>query len=539
MNGQPSQAPSLSACTTLYSISKFSPGQVHYDLTHLSPRKSTSANHMIPILRSMAGLLCESLSFLFNLSLSTSCFPNSWKLASVTPLYKGKGSASSPTNYRPISLLHPVSRLFEYRIALSLSSFLHRNKLISPSQFAYVPQRSATDQLILLTHQMARISDKHNRYDCAFLDFRKAFDKVHHPTLIERLSAFMTRNSVKWFECYLNQRTIAVKIKETISPQYLLNCGVPQGSHLAPLLFLTYINTLPDTLTHSAPYLFADDVTLLNTHNIGLPVGENLANFQLDLTSCQRWARGIHGEFSAAKTTMFSNYAPPPSSSVQMDNVPLNVKSTVIHLGVEISTNLKFQDHFTTVFKKFRQRVNLLCFMGRHLSHAHIALLYKSYVRPTVEYAIPVWCFRLTASQLESLDTLQAKICRCLLRSAKIDFDRYESKNNLNRLCNLESLHFRRTCISITVLFKYIHWHPDYLSRFDINISSSARRPNKLIFNSHGRISSSLFLHKIGKLWNCLPPRLTSQDSLSKFQQQYRLHVKSVKLDCSGISLDI
>ena len=182
VNGHPSQAPSLSACTTLYNISKFSPGQIHYDLAHLSPRKSTSANHMIPILRSMADLLCESLSFLFNLSISsTSCFPNS----SVTPLYKGKGSASSPTNYRPISLLHPISRLFEYRIALSLSSFLHRNTLTSPSRFAYVPQRSATDQLILLTHQMARVSDKNNRYHCAFLDFRKAFDKVHHPALID------------------------------------------------------------------------------------------------------------------------------------------------------------------------------------------------------------------------------------------------------------------------------------------------------------------------------------------------------------------
>ena len=160
-----------------------------------------------------------------------------------------------------------------------LADVCYRNKLASPSQFAYVPQRSGMDQRILLSHQMSGFSDKHNRYDCALLDFRKAFDKVHHPTLIERLSTFITRNSVKWFECYLNQRTIAVKIKETISPLYLLNCSVPQGSHLAPLLFLTYINTLPDTLTHSAPYLFADDVTLLKTHDIGVPVGENLANF--------------------------------------------------------------------------------------------------------------------------------------------------------------------------------------------------------------------------------------------------------------------
>ena len=93
--------------------------------------------------------------------------------------------------------------------------------------------------------------------------------------------------------------------------------------------------------------------------------------------------------------------------------------------------------------------------MGHHLDASTISLLYKSYVRPAVEYATPVWCYLIPATQLAMLDTLQAKTCRCILRSANVAIDQYESKNNLNKLCFLESLSYRRTYLCIIVLFKY------------------------------------------------------------------------------------
>ena len=107
----------------------------------------------------------------------------------------------------------------------------------------------------------------------------------------------------------------------------------------------------------------------------------------------------------------------------------------------------------------------------------------------------------------------------------------------MNRLCHLESLQFRRIFISLVVLFKYINFHPEYLSRFAITISRSARRPKKLIFNSHGRIFSSLFLQKTGSLWNCLPPRLTTLDSLSEFKRHLRIHIAKYQFDCTGTPL--
>ena len=177
-----------------------------------------------------------------------------------------------------------------------------------------------------------------------------------------------------------------------------------------------------------------------------------------------------------------SNYDLPPGHSVQMDNVDLTFKQDCKHLGVQLSSYLKFDNHFNTISKKFQQRVNLLCYMGRYLPYPNIALLYKSYVRPTIEYATPIWSLTPTTAQLAMFDVLQAKVCRRLLRSAKIEFDRYESKDSLNSMCNLESLHFRRTLIATTIPFKYIHFQPHILSLFDINISRSERRPNKACF---------------------------------------------------------
>ena len=177
-------------------------------------------------------------------------------------------------------------------------------------------------------------------------------------------------------------------------------------------------------------------------------------------------------------------------------------------------------------------QLNARVFLSLHLLLAIISVFT---LLATVEYAVSVWFLRIPLAQLSLLDMLQAKVCRRLLRSAKVTSDPHESKDNLNSLCVLESLQYRRLYLSMIIMFKYVHFHPDYLASFHILKSRSERRPNKLIFNNHGRISSSLFLHRIGKLWNCLPPSLTSIDSLSQFRQALRVHWAKYTFTCRGI----
>ena len=92
------------------------------------------------------------------------------------------------------------------------------------------------------------------KFDCVFLDFTKAFDKVHHASLISNLSDFVEQEAIPWFESYLCNKSLSVRLEDAVSERYGLSCGVPQGSHLAPLLFLLYINSLHKIVKHTSPY---------------------------------------------------------------------------------------------------------------------------------------------------------------------------------------------------------------------------------------------------------------------------------------------
>ena len=220
------------------------------------------------------------------------------------PRLSQKGCPTHPTNYRPISLLPCIAKLFEKIVAKQLQAYLTiKQKIILCSQqYAYVKEKSATDQLIILTQQMADYIDERLNFDLVSLDFCKAFDRVSHSTLLRQVSKFSDHKVTAWTKSYLQDRSIAVKIESCMSVPKVTNCGVPQGSHLSPLLFVIYINDLPEAIHHSHTFLFADDVTLL------LPYKGSLSSpgIQADIHACQSWARERGGEFSPSKISVLS-----------------------------------------------------------------------------------------------------------------------------------------------------------------------------------------------------------------------------------------
>ena len=215
-------------------------------------------------------LLCDvsvilPLQIIFTNILSTSTYPDMWKLANVTPILK-KGDKQLIKNYRPISLLPIRGKILENIIFNNLYVYLHTNNLITKNQSGYRPGHSTTNQLLYLLDEIHQAFDSTTSLEvrAVFHDISKAFDKVWHDGLIFKLEQNgISGNLLKLFQNYLSNRKQRVVQNGTFSDYSSIESGVPQGSVLGPLLFLVYINDLERNIKSNFKF-FADDTMLFS-----------------------------------------------------------------------------------------------------------------------------------------------------------------------------------------------------------------------------------------------------------------------------------
>ena len=213
-------------------------------------------------------LLCDEsiilpLQIIFTNILTTSIYPDMWKIANVTPIFK-KGDKQLIKNYRPISLLPICGKILETIIFNNLYSYLHTNNLITKNQSGFRPGDSTTNQLLYLLDEIHQAFDSPKSLEvrAVFLDISKAFDKVWHEGLIFKLEQNgISGNLLKRFQNYLRSRKQRVVLNGSYSDFSSIESGVPQGSVLGPLLFLVYINDLERNIKSNVKF-FADDTML-------------------------------------------------------------------------------------------------------------------------------------------------------------------------------------------------------------------------------------------------------------------------------------
>ena len=206
--------------------------------------------------------LTPVLTHIFNLSLKTSTFPAIWKQANVVPLFK-KGIKSDVNNYRPVSLLSIVARVFERIMFKYLYNHLKENFVISSNQSGFLPGKSTVTQLVEVYYHLCNAIENHKEVCVVFLDIAKAFDKVWHEGIIYKLEQCgISGKLLDWFKCYLENRKQRVVLNGQCSEWGRIESGVPQGSVLGPLLFLIYINDVSNAIVHCQIRLFADDTCL-------------------------------------------------------------------------------------------------------------------------------------------------------------------------------------------------------------------------------------------------------------------------------------
>ena len=237
-------------------------------ICQIKKSKATGPNSIqTNILHLIREVISKPLCLLINLSFSTGVHPELLKIANTIPVFK-KGSRLTLSNYRPISLLSNINKIFEKVIFSRVYKYLEFYDCLYEKQFGFRKKHSTSHALISITEQIREALDNNKIAVGIFVDFQKAFDTVNHDILLSKLDHYGLRGNINnWFKSYLTGRKQYVSINGFKSDESVLNHGVPQGSVLGPLLFLIYINDLYACIKFCITYHFADDTNLLGIGN--------------------------------------------------------------------------------------------------------------------------------------------------------------------------------------------------------------------------------------------------------------------------------
>ena len=359
--------------------------------------------------------IAQPLTNLFRCSLDTGELPSEWKIANITPIYK-KGRKADPNNYRPVSLTSAVCKMMERLVRDELENHLEKLGLLSPSQHGFRKGRSCCTQLLEVIHDWADILEESKPIDVIYLDYRKAFDSVPYERLLVKLHAHGIRGKVlQWIRNFLKDREQRVVINGVSSNAAFVTSGIPQGSVLGPILFLIYVNDLPEIVT-STVKLFADDTKIYrkiqNTHD-----SEEL---QRDLDKLMNWSQRWQLPFNMGKCSILHLGKNNPNHKYKLtsegDIVELVEIEEEKDLGIKFDSLLSFKQHTSECVSKANQRIGLIRRNFQQLDNYMFLLLYKSLIRPLLEYGNTVWypCYKQDSQELEKVQRRATKLVKNL-----------------------------------------------------------------------------------------------------------------------------
>ena len=362
-------------------------------ISSFKKNKATGPNS-IPnkILHLVSDKISYPISNLINLSFGMGKFPTSIKQAKITPVHK-KGSRLNVDNYRPISLLSNINKIFEKLMYKRIYNFLSVQQSFFEMQFGFREKHSTFHALASLTELVRESLDK-NKFVCGiFIDLKKAFDTVDHKILLKKLEYYGIRGlSNDWFRSYLTDRKQFVSINGYDSDMLGVNIGVPQGSVLGPLLFLIYINDFHLAIKNSTVHHFADDTNLLHANDSMKQLNKLLNQ---DLRSLCDWLKANKIALNVAKTEVLffrhPNKAFNNDLKLKIDGKKLFPSHNVKYLGVYVDEFLSFKHHTYELARKLRRANGMLSKIRHYLPLGILRSVYFSIFESHLTYCCCVW----------------------------------------------------------------------------------------------------------------------------------------------------
>lgn len=462
---------------------------------------------------------------LFNSILTTSTFPNAWKMVKIIPIKKS-ANCSDVSNLRPISILSALSKAFEKLIKSQMSDYIANLGLLNDVQSGFRKGHSTETALLKVHDDIARTIDKKGIAVLLLIDFAKAFDRVSHVKLLKKLSYKFgfSRSVASLIKSYLCDRTQAVYFNGVLSTPKRIHSGVPQGSVLGPLLFSIFINDLPAVLKYCCIHLYADDVqiyfcsTNYNVAEISQKVNE-------DLNRIYCWSQRNLLPINSSKTkamliTRLNTSFDLPT--LTLNNEPIKFVNKVNNLGMVFTSNLCWESHINTQIKKIFGTLKQLSIVSKHLDVQIKLKLFKALIFPHFIYGD----FVFSNATQQSTNKLRIAL-NCCIRYV-FNISRLGRVSHLQKQmlgCPFDQFYRYRIC---TILFRIKSTEkPNYL--FSKLIPFRNTRVNNLLIPYHSShyYSQSLFSRGI-VLWNNLPNNIKNSTSKHIFKRDLLIHLNSI-----------
>jgi len=453
-------------------------------LLQLNVAKSMGPDNLHPhFLKNIAKEISLPLSVIFNKSLHERDIPNDWRVANVTAIYKN-GNRNNVKNYRPISLTCILCKLFESIIKDSIMDYLKKHGMLSDCQHGFRHKRSCDTQLLEVMEDFTKLIDNKETIDVIYLDFCKAFDSVPHERLFVKLGAYgIGGNLLGWIKSFLKSRSQRVTVGNHSSSFRCVKSGVPQGSVLGPLLFILYVNDLPDAI-HSNCKLFADDTKIYSA-------SVNFQTIQNDVYSLFRWSDKWQLDFNKAKCKVMhiGKNNPMHSYYINLNNSEtLSDVETEKDVGIVFDRFLNFDMHILAIVNKTTN---------------------------SLEYGNCIWS-PIFKRQSIIIENVQRRATKRLS-----GFENIPYVERLNRL-KLPTLKYRRRRGDLILLYKLVHGlHDiDYEHFFEYSPITFTRGDKFKIFMQRcsTNIRQNSFIQRTIKTWNELKFETKNSESINCFK---------------------
>ena len=460
------------------------------------------------------GSLATPLLHVLNSSITSGVVPSCWKSAEIVPIYKGKGDIKSASNYRPISLVSVASKIIERLVSLQLRTYVDECCILSNEQFGFRPHHSVDHALITLTESIRSSIDKGDICLLVSLDLSKAFDSVNHTILLHKLSQYGIDQS--WFANYLFGRT-----------QFVRGCndrgdvlsGVPQGSVLGPMLFNLFVNDLPTVAGDLCSLVqYADDTQVMVS---GPPqdISVITTRIQVVLRRLSEWfsRNRLSLNVNKSQVIVFGSKATLRRvnlKSVDICDTTVQIKSSIVNLGVTIDSSLTWSKHINTVIGKCIGMLIRLSLLRQIMPIKTIVLLINTLVLPHLRFCITVWgSCNLTQGKRVS------KVLKFARRIAGREVKSLAWHGDVASEHNIMSLKIIRQCLlfpenmpsSILSLFKTRQSERRTRQWDNLDLAIPKTEFKKASLSYHG-----------AKLWNSLPSRIRncSKNEFIKYIQE-------------------